>query len=575
MMFVERTHNPESLQSLLDAGTHPVLARLFAARGLKDASELPLELKHLIPPSELKSCIEAANYLANALEAKKPLLIVADYDCDGATACAVGLLGLRELGQSLNAQIDFLVPNRFTMGYGLTPEVVDLAMQRIPQPAILITVDNGIASLAGIDRANQLGVEVLVTDHHLPADELPKAAVIVNPNQPECTFKSKSLAGVGVMFYVLLALRAELRQRGYFTVENQPKLEGLLDLVALGTVADVASLDRNNRILVSAGLRRMRQGFAQPGIKALFEIAKRDINKASAFDLGFGIGPRLNAAGRLADMTLGIRCLISKDPTEANHLAHELDRMNRERRAIEGDMQETALENLTEVNVDHLFSLCLKDESWHQGVIGILASRLKERYHRPVIIFAPGEDGSELKGSGRSINGFHLRDAIDVVYKKNPGLIQKFGGHAMAAGLTIQANDFDVFQKAFEEVAKQWLDEDTLHRRLIHDGHLDAAHIEPGLAATISQEVWGQGFPQPIFMGKFEITKQSLLKEKHLKLELRAINPDGKKGDVVQGIWFNHPELLPNEVSLAYRLVVDDFLGYPRTQLHIEAANLE
>lgn len=575
MMFAERPHNEQALQSLLEAGTHPVLAKLFASRGLKDASELPLELKHLIPPSELKNCISSAQYLADALEAKKPLLIVADYDCDGATACAVGLLGLQELGQSLNAQIDFLVPNRFTMGYGLTPEVVELAAQRSPQPNVLITVDNGIASIAGIDRANELGINVVVTDHHLPADELPKAAVIVNPNQPECGFTSKALAGVGVMFYVLLALRAELRQRGYFTVENQPKLENLLDLVALGTVADVASLDRNNRILVSAGLRRMRQGLSQPGIQALFEIAKRDINKASAFDLGFGIGPRLNAAGRLADMTLGIRCLISRDPTEATRLAHELDRMNRERRAIEGDMQETALENLIDVNVDDLFSLCLKDETWHQGVIGILASRLKERYHRPVIIFAPGEDGVELKGSGRSISGFHLRDAIDVVYKKNPGLIQKFGGHAMAAGLTIQASDFDTFQKAFEEVAQQWLDEDTLNRRLIHDGPLDAQHIETGLATTISQEVWGQGFPQPVFMGRFEITKQFLLKDKHLKLELRAINQDGSKGEVVQGIWFNHPELLPTEVSLAYRLVVDTFLGHPRTQLHIEAAQLD
>jgi len=572
MNFVERSCDPDSLKAILDAGTHPVLAKLYASRGINNANDIPLELKHLLPPSELKSCEDAARFLADCLEAKKPLMIVADYDCDGATACAVGLLGLRQLGKPLDVTVDFLVPNRFTMGYGLTPEVVDLAKQREPSPAVLITVDNGIASLSGIERANELGIDVLVTDHHLPADELPAAKVIVNPNQPGCTFKSKALAGVGVMFYVLLALRAELRRRGYFTTENQPRLESLLDLVALGTVADVASLDRNNRILVSAGLRRIRQDLAQPGIAALFEIAKRDPHKASAFDLGFGIGPRLNAAGRLADMSLGIRCLISESMEEALTLARELDRMNRERREIEGEMQALAHENLTEINVNDLFSICLSDPTWHQGVIGILASRLKERFHRPVIVFAPNEDGRELKGSGRSIQGFHLRDALDQVYKKHPDLIQKFGGHAMAAGLTISSEDFEKFKNAFEEVAKEWLDEETLSRQLVHDGFLDPSQIQTELAMTLNQEVWGQGFPAPIFLNRFEVIKQSVLKEKHLKLELRTLGAQEDDNISIQAIWFNHPDLLPKEVDLAYRLVVDEFLGYPRTQLHIEAA---
>lgn len=579
MIFQERPINQESLKELVNVGTHPVLARLFASRGVKHSSELALELKHLIPPQQLMNCLVSAEYLADALQAKRALLIVADYDCDGATACAVGIRGLRELGKSLGVQVDFLVPNRFTMGYGLTPEVVDLAMSRLPRPEILITVDNGIASIAGVERAKELGVEVLVTDHHLPGDTLPEAACIVNPNQGECTFPSKALAGVGVMFYVLLALRAELRKRGVFTQENQPRLENLLDLVALGTVADVAGLDRNNRILVSAGIRRIRQGFCQPGVRALFDIAKRQTNTANTFDLGFGIGPRLNAAGRLADMSIGIRCLLSDNEEEAQALATELDRMNRERRVIEGNMQEKALENLADINVQVSHGICLKDESWHQGVIGILASRLKDRYHRPTLIFAPGDDSVSdavpvLKGSGRSIQGFNLRDALDWISKKKPELILKFGGHAMAAGLTIPAEAFEEFSQAFEEIAALWLDEGLLNRRLIHDGPLNPEFMEPGLAQILTDEVWGQGFPQPVFMGDFEILKQSILKEKHLKLELRPILGDEYRGKPIQAIWFGHSETLPNHVGLAYRMVVDHFLGYPRTQLHIEAASV-
>ena len=575
MQLIERQTNLKAERQLLDAGIPPIFARIWAGRGIDSELDLNLELKYLIPPQQLTNCISAASFLADALATKKNILIIADYDCDGATACAVGILGLEELGKEYQTKINFLVPNRFTMGYGLTQEVVNLAAQANPRPDILITVDNGIASVAGVSRAHELGMQVIVTDHHLPADDLPEATLIVNPNQKGCEFASKSLAGVGVIFYVLLALRAELRNRGLFTIENQPKIEKLLDLVALGTVADVAQLDRNNRILVSAGIRRMRNQKMHPGIEALFEVSNRDYQKCNTFDLGFGLGPRLNAAGRLADMTLGIRCLITKDIQQAREIAKELDMMNRERREIEGTMQETALDNISELSVEIGSGLCLYDESWHQGVIGILASRLKEKYHRPVIIFAPGEEISEsgeivLKGSGRSITGFHLRDAIDYISKKYPNMIMKFGGHAMAAGLSIEKSKLEEFQNAFETVASLWLDEDTLHRKLVHDGELPLDWIHAQFAEELSQEIWGQGFPEPIFTGKFKVIKQSLLKEKHLKLELQALDGEMKKN--ILGIWFGHTELLPPQTHLAYRLLVDHYLGYPRAQVHVEAA---
>jgi single-stranded-DNA-specific exonuclease len=575
MQLIERQANPEITKVLTENGIHPLLAKLWSARGVSNSAQANLDLKSLIPPSMLKGCLEAGSYLADAFEAKKNILIIADYDCDGATACAVGILGLEELGVSYDVRINFLVPNRFTMGYGLTPEVVELAANQNPRPDILITVDNGIASNRGIDLANELGMEVLVTDHHLPADTLPNAKIIVNPNQPECSFASKSLAGVGVMFYVLLALRSELRTRGVFDISSQPKIEKLLDFVALGTVADVANLDRNNRILITAGLRRIRAGQMHPGMQALFEVSGRDHSRSNTFDLGFGLGPRLNAAGRIADMSLGIRCLISKDYPTAKKLAEELDHMNRERREIEGEMKDTALDNLAELSTEDLYTLSLFDESWHQGVIGILASRLKEKYHRPVIIFAPAEETTAegkmiLKGSGRSITGFHLRDALDVISKKHPHIITKFGGHAMAAGLSIAHEHLNEFTKAFESVAREWMTEDTLHRQLVHDGALPIEMINPEVADNLANEIWGQGFPEPIFLGDFRIMKQTVLKEKHLKLELLPKNI--QSGPPLLGIWFNHNELLPSEVKLAYRLLVDRFLAYPRAQLHIEAA---
>jgi single-stranded-DNA-specific exonuclease len=575
--FSKRLFSERAATWLEQSGLHPLLARLYAARGVESPEELSLELKNLLSPNGLKNCISTASLLADILEKKEPMLIVADYDCDGATACAVGLRGLRMLGGA-DTPIQFLVPNRFTMGYGLTPDVVELAAQQIPKPKYLITVDNGIASEAGVERANELGMSVIVTDHHLPGDKLPNAAAIVNPNQPNCTFPSKALAGVGVMFYVLVALRAELRKRGKFTNETQPKLENLLDLVALGTVADVAQLDRNNRILVSNGLKRMRAGISQPGMQALFQVANRDLRKANTFDLGFAIGPRLNAAGRLADMTLGIRLLLTDSADEALSLAQELDRINRERRVIETGMQETALAHLSEEQlagtVAQRSSICLWNPEWHQGVVGIVASRLKERFNRPAIIFAPdGNTGEELRGSGRSLAGFHLRDALDIVSKKEPGLILKFGGHAMAAGLTIRKGDFDRFDMCFQEVANSLLSAELLERQHIHDGALLPSEFTPEIGDLLADEIWGQGFPQPIFYGEFEITQQSLMKEKHLRLLVKPLSGDSNLAPTkpLTAVWFNRTQSLPSKAKLAYRLVTDRYQGQARVQLMIEA----
>jgi single-stranded-DNA-specific exonuclease len=577
-LFSQRSFSERTATWLTQSGLHPLLARLYAARGLHSPEELSLDLKQLLSPTELKNCIATASLLADILEKKEPMLIVADYDCDGATACAVGLRGLRMLGGP-DTPIQFLVPNRFTMGYGLTPEVVELAAQQNPKPKYLITVDNGIASEAGVDRARELGMEVIVTDHHLPGDHLPKALAIVNPNQPGCTFSSKALAGVGVMFYLLVALRAELRKRRKFTNETQPKIENLLDLVALGTVADVAQLDHNNRVLVSNGLKRIRTGISQPGIQALFQAAIRDPRKANTFDLGFAIGPRLNAAGRLADMTLGIRLLITDNADEAISLAHELDRINRERRVIETGMQETALSHLAEDQLDGTMaertSICLWNPEWHQGVVGIVASRLKERFNRPAIVFAPadGSTGEELRGSGRSLTGFHLRDALDLVSKREPGLILKFGGHAMAAGLTIRKSDFEKFDACFQEVANSLLTDELLERRHAHDGALELSEFTPEIGDLLAEEIWGQGFPQPVFYGEFEITQQSLMKEKHLRLMVRPIGASELKAGnkPLTAVWFNHTQSLPAKAKLAYRLVTDRYQGQARVQLMIEA----
>jgi single-stranded-DNA-specific exonuclease len=457
---------PRQSELLRQGGVHPVLARIYAARGLFDVRELSCELTALVPPSGLKHIDAAAVFLADAIAAGKKMTIVADYDCDGATACATALRGLRAMG----ARVDYIVPDRVVHGYGLTPEIVELTA-REKAPDIIVTVDNGIASVDGVEDANRRGIDVVVTDHHLPGDHLPPARVIVNPNQPECGFPSKHLAGVGVVFYVLLALRAELRRRGVFDAQTQPKLDNLLDLVALGTVADVVKLDANNRILVAQGIKRMRAGRMHAGVAALFRVAGREARCASPFDLGFAVGPRLNAAGRLQDMALGIECLTTDDEGRAWAIAQQLNEINLKRREIEADMQDTALLHLDAFEPSDSSTITVFDDGWHQGVIGIVASRLKEKFFRPTITFAPGGPGL-IKGSGRSIPGFHMRDALDLVSKRVPGLIDKFGGHAMAAGLTMKAECFAPFQEAFEAVGRAWLTQAQLERVVETDGPL-------------------------------------------------------------------------------------------------------
>jgi len=557
-----RSHSPDAATTLAGHGIHPVLARILAARGVARPDELSTELTDLLPPAQLKGIDDAARYLADAIAAKKRLLIIADYDCDGATACAVGVRGLRMLG----AQVSYIVPNRFEYGYGLSPEIVALAARE--EPDVLVTVDNGIADVAGVAAANALGIDVVVTDHHMPGAQLPEARVIVNPNQPGCDFPSKNLAGVGVMFYVLLALRAELRKRGVFTPQDQPRLDALLDLVALGTVADVVKLDANNRLLVAQGLKRMRAGRMCPGIAALFRVAGREARRASTFDLGFGLGPRLNAAGRLADMSLGIECLLTDDYDRAMSIAAELDGMNRERREIEAGMQQEALAILDSMNaIDGAgrHTIAVYNETWHQGVIGIVASRIKDKFHRPVFTFAPGDDGV-IKGSGRSIPGFHLRDALDAVHKRSPGLIVKFGGHAMAAGLTLREDGFETFVATFEAVGREWLTEALLSRVLETDGEADPECFTPQFVELLETQVWGQGFPAPSFCGEFEVLSQAVLKEKHLKLKL------GRGKQHFDAIWFNHAEPLGASAYVAYRLDNNTFNGITRVQMVIEHA---
>ena len=547
---------------LIEAGTHPLLARIYAARGIESRDELDYSLKSLLPPARLKGVDDAARLLADAIEAGARMVIVADYDCDGATACAVGIRALRAFG----AEVGYLVPNRFEYGYGLTPAIVELAMGL--EPEVLITVDNGIASVEGVAAARDHGIATVITDHHLPGDDLPEADVIVNPNQPGCDFPSKALAGVGVMFYTMLALRAELRERGAFAGKAEPNLAELLDLVALGTVADVVRLDHNNRILVAQGLQRMRADRMQPGIRALFAAAGRDASRATTFDMGFALGPRLNAAGRLADMSLGIECLITDDMGRALNIAQELDSLNRERRAIEADMQQEAMAGLDHLDPGSRASLTLFEPEWHQGVIGILAGRIKEKFHRPTIAFARGNDG-EIKGSGRSIPGLHLRDALDLVTKQAPDLILRFGGHAMAAGLTIREHDLPRFEALFEEVVRNLIDPADLTRRLETDGALEDSLYNLETARLLEREIWGQGFAPPVFDDVFRVENQRILKEKHLKLQLRKGNTR------IDAIQFNNAEPAAQNIHAAFRLAVNEYNGVAGVQLmleHFEAA---
>ncbi len=552
--IIQRPYSSATATRLEAAGIAPLLARIYSARGIENSSELDTDIQHLLPFKQLRNAEKMASLLADAITNKKKILIVADYDADGATACAVGLRGLSALG----ARVDFIVPNRFEYGYGLTPEIVRLAKEASPD--ILLTVDNGIASVEGVAEAQSLGMQVLVTDHHLPGDTTPDAQCIVNPNQHGCDFPSKNLAGVGVMFYVLMAVRAEMRKRGMFEGRAEPNLGNLLDLVALGTVADVVKLDRNNRTLVQQGLQRIRAGRCCAGMRALLQVARKTPAQVTSYELGFVVGPRLNAAGRLDDMSLGIRCLLTNDEAEANDIAAKLDALNCERRSIEAEMQDTALSALDTFSPSDSNSLTLFNEDWHQGVIGILASRMKDKFHRPVIAFAHST-GGEVKGSGRSIAGFHLRDALDLVSKRHPNLILKFGGHAMAAGLSIREEYLNDFRVAFEEVAQELIDKESLVKTIVTDGNLNPAEFNLTIARTLQQQVWGQGFPEPLFEGEFHVLSQRIVGEKHLKLKL------GMKDGDWDAIQFFSLEALPEKVHAVFSLSINEYNDKESLQL--------
>ena len=565
MRICPRDIPPRSCWALEQAGIHPLLARLYAARGITSATEIDDDLTHLLPPGDLAGSEQAAHLLADAIAANRHICVVADYDCDGATACAVALRGLRLLGAQ---QTSYLVPDRISDGYGLTPAIADRVHALGAE--LLLTVDNGIASVEGVSHAQSLGLQVVVTDHHLPGDTLPAANALVNPNLPNCPFASKNLAGVGVMFYVLLALRSELRRRGAFPAQEQPRLDTLLPLVALGTVADVVRLDANNRRLVAQGLKRIRRGQQPAGMAALFAVSGRAVQTASTFDLGFALGPRINAAGRLANMGLGIELLLCDDAAHAAPLAQQLDTINRERRNTESGMREHALALASELfDTDAMppAAISVFDERFHEGVVGIVASRIKEAWHRPSFMFAasgaPGKT-HELKGSGRSIAGFHLRDALDLLAKRHPGVLLKFGGHAAAAGFTVARDQFPVFESALRQIAGECLDAATLQRTLQTDGALSAEFRRADIAASLQQAIWGHGFDAPLFNEHMEVLQQRLVGEKHLKLQLRH------QGNVVDGIFFGRTAPLPAHAHLAYRLDINQWQGQQSVQFVVE-----
>jgi single-stranded-DNA-specific exonuclease len=555
--LVRRPLHPahEALQA---GGIPAVLARIYASRGIASVAELDHSLRALPAYAPMRGIDEAATRLCKAIAQGERIVIVADYDADGATACAVGVRGLRALG----ASVEFIVPNRFEFGYGLTPEIVALAAQLSPR--LIVTVDNGIASVDGVREATARGIDVLVTDHHLPGPELPSPAIIVNPNQAGCGFASKHVAGVGVMFYVLVATRAKLREAGAFASRPEPNLARLLDLVALGTVADVVRLDQTNRIFVDQGLARIRAGGAHPGVRALFAVAGRNPQRATTYDLGFVAGPRLNAAGRLADMSIGIRCLLCDSEGEALDLARQLDGLNRERRDIESTMQDEALDDMGGVEVgDDQFTLCLFRPEWHQGVVGIVAARLKDRFHRPALVFARATTG-ELRGSGRSIAGFHLRDALDAVTKRTPGAIVKFGGHAFAAGLTLREHALPDFRASFEAVAREQLTPALLARTLESDGTLGRGELDIHLARLLRDNVWGQGLPPPTFDDTFDVLATRIVGGQHTKLTL------GRDGERFEAILFREVDALPARITAAFRVEVNEWQGTEGLELTIE-----
>ena len=544
-------------ETLIEIGLHPKLAILYSARGISSPNNISYELENLIPPKSLLSANSAAKFVAEHIDKKNKIIIIGDYDADGATASACGVLGLKKFG----ADVSFIVPNRFKFGYGLTPEIVELAAEQ--KPDLIITVDNGIASIEGVSNAREKGIDVLITDHHLPADILPDANFIINPNQPDCTFPSKNLCGVGVIFYLLLSLRAYYRNEGKFSNTSEPKLSDLLELVCLGTVADLVTLDFNNRILVSSGIKNMRSGMGNYGIRAIAKLSKKNIYEMKTSDLSFSIAPKLNAAGRLADMSLGIKCLISETLDEALLYAKQLISLNDQRRSIETGMLETALSSIN-ITTNNNYSITLFNSNWHQGVVGIIASRLKEKYYRPTIIFAKDDNGL-LKGSGRSISSFHLRDALDLVSKEYPEIIVTFGGHAMAAGLAIKEEDFNNFSKAFERITKRLLSEDDLNLTVDVDSSILDVDLDYKTVNLINKEIWGQGFPPPLFLDEFNIISQRIVAEKHTKLYLSKdeINYDA--------IFFNNVQIQPDRIRAIYSIEVNDFNGAISNQIIIKS----
>ena len=550
----------------------PLLQRIYQSRGIDSQASLERRLNCLPEPQSMTGLDAATLRLVTAAQNQQSVLIVGDFDADGATSSALMVLGLRAMGFQA---VDFLVPNRFDYGYGLTPEIVDLAAGKSPD--LIITVDNGISSVEGVARANKLGIEVIVTDHHLPGSQLPDAVAIVNPNQQGCDFPSKNLAGVGVAFYLLIALRTELRQQQWFDQQQiaEPNLSQWLDLVALGTVADVVPLDQVNRALVHQGLLRIRSGHSRPGIQALLRIAGKNPARLVATDLGFALGPRLNAAGRLDDISLGIQCLLCDDPQQALHTAQALDELNQDRKSIETGMQQQALAIVEQLGLEDKSmpaALCLFQPDWHQGVVGLLASRIKEKYHRPVVAFARGDNG-ELKGSSRSIPGLHIRDALDAVATQNPGLITKFGGHAMAAGLSLTEDKLAEFEQAFQQQVAELISEDDLQARLVTDGSLDAHQLSMHTAELLRDAgPWGQQFPEPCFQGDFHIVQQRIVGEKHLKLVLA---PQNQPEIAIDAIWFNidtarWPNPEAQTVHCVYRLDINEFRGVESLQLMVQ-----
>ena len=556
-----RPINPQLQSALQAAGANPLIAQLYAARNVADSSELNDSLKQLIPYTQLTNCTAAASRLADAIAARQKILIIADYDADGATACSVAMKGLASMG----AVVDFFVPNRFEHGYGLTPELADIAHAKGAN--LIVTVDNGISSAEGVARAKALGLDVIVTDHHIAGSVIPDC-IIVNPNQRGCTFPSKSIAGVGVIFYVLIALRAELRARDYFSGclnRAEPKLDELLDLVALGTVADVVALDHNNRILVSQGLKRIRAGKMSHGIRALFQTARCSAQKAQPFDFGYKIAPRINAAGRLDDMSIGIACLLSGSLNEAESMAGELNDLNQTRQEIEQEMLTDILAECPSALPSEQTTLCVYRDSFHQGVVGIVASRLKEKFYRPVFVFAPDDDGN-YRGSGRSIAGVHLRDVLDAISKRAPDIIIKFGGHAMAAGLTLRSGSLKTFGDLFEDIVRSQVNEDTLSQTFLTDGSLKASDITLANAQLINAQIWGQGFPPPSFADTFQVLRQQSMgaDKKHTKAWLT------KEGQEFEAMFWRCEDTLPRDIRVVYRPTVNEWRGNTELQLYVD-----